>query len=328
MKFRTELPQKKGNFQFNHTHSILSLGSCFAESMGGRLGSLKFNVKVNPFGIIYNPYSIAGHLERLCSAEIFTEEDLIEYGGIWHSFEHHSRFSNMDKKRCLEEINTPLVHTQKQLQKLDILIITLGTANVYIYQSTGKVAVNCHKVPMKFFEKRRLSVIEIVDRLTSAIRQLRLLSSDLKIIFTISPIRHIRDGIIENQRSKSTLILAVEQLTKQLKNVDYFPAFELIMDDLRDYRFFEKDLVHPNELAQDYIWNFFTKKYWDEEAHDLNHKIQKVIQATSHRPRFPKTETHQQFLKRNLLQIEELLKKYPFLNFKTEKNYFIKQLST
>ena len=242
-KFRTIIPLERAPFLVDYQSSILGIGSCFIENIGGLLEKYKFPVHLNPFGILYNPISIKNSLVNIATGEGYTKDDLFFHNDLWHSFDHHSAFSHTNQATALAKINSTLTTSSQFLQKTNRLLLTFGTANVFINKTTNKIVANCHKLPNTSFEKKRLSVTEIVDQLFPILTHLKKQYSNLKVIFTVSPVRHIKDGFLENQRSKATLLLAIAELTQQLAFTHYFPAYELVLDDLRDYRFFEKDMV-------------------------------------------------------------------------------------
>lgn len=323
--FRTVLEPKPSSFQINHQSGVLCIGSCFAENMGTRLEDFKFQTYLNPFGIIYNPISISKSLEILLDEKsFFIESDLFENLGRWHSFQHHGSFSFPKKEMTLEKINSSLETTRFFLKEAEYLILTLGTSNVFIDKISDVLVANCHKVPQKSFYKKTLSVEEIIQSLGSIIEHLNSSFPRIKVITTVSPVRHIRDGLIENQVSKSKLIIALNTLTQQYSHVKYFPAYELLLDDLRDYRFFKKDMIHPNEIAVDYIWDFFSKTFFDPKTIELNSKIEKLKIAARHKPFHPQSEEHQRFVKKQINKMDNLEREFPFLDFGKEK----KQLRT
>lgn len=287
--------------------------------MGSRLELLKFPTLLNPFGIVFNPVSIAVNLERLLEGEPFRESELFQSQGIWHSFEHHGRFSNPDKVVALEDINQSFSAARHFLQTSNRLVITLGTAHVFLLKESGRIVANCHKVPAKAFERRRLRVKEVVDNLTAVFQKLKAALPTLEIIVTVSPVRHLRDGLMENQRSKATLLLALEEVGSRLPFVHYFPAYEILLDDLRDYRFYAEDMAHPSQQATDYIWEYFETAFFGEETKRLCEQLAEVQAALAHRPFHPKTLDHQLFLRNQLARVEQLAKQFPQLNFEAEK---------
>ena len=320
--FRTKINLPSFPFSIHHKHQILSIGSCFAENIGQRLTDLKFQSNLNPFGILYNPVSIATNLKRLLDNKPFLENELFENHGLWHSFAHHSQFSKTDKRATLADIQQQFDQAKTDLKKTNRLIITLGTAHVFEYEKTGEVVANCHKLPGKDFKRRRLTIEEIKEVFLPLLKKVKSQNADLQIIITISPIRHIRDGLLENQKSKAILQLAMAQICEELYFVHYFPAYEIMMDDLRDYRFYEADMIHPNQVAIDYIWNHFQTAFFEDNTKNLNIKIKKIITASEHRPFQPNSPTHQDFLKQQLQKIKTLEKESPYLNFEKEKKTF------
>lgn len=318
MTFRTELPLQKFLFKISHTDPLLSIGSCFTEHIGERLSTLKFKHLENPFGIVYNPISIAAQLEWLGSDKKFAASDLFENQGLWHSWAHHGRFSDLNKTEILTKINHALQEGQALLPSVTRLLVTFGTANVFILKESDKIVANCHKMPSQIFDKRRLSVKEITTALLSILQKLKLQQPDLQVILTVSPVRHIRDGLVENQRSKATLLLAIDQICQELDFAHYFPSYELILDDLRDYRFFNADMIHPNEVAIDYVWQRFGAAFFTEETQQLISQIEAIVQASKHRAFHTQSKQHQAFIQKQLGKIAQLEQQYHFLNFTKE----------
>ena len=318
-EFRTLFEITSLSNKINYTDKILSLGSCFSENIGAKLTYYKFPVIINPYGILYNPESIANSLEFLIENRKYTELDLFEHEGIWNSFYHHSRFSNSNKNDALTLINTSLQQAAAHLKSTRFLLITFGTAWVYKYKKTGKIVSNCHKIPEKEFVRYKLSINEIVERYTVLTNKLQGLNPELKIIYTVSPVRHLKDGADKNQLSKATLIMAVHELLENFGNASYFPSYEIMMDDLRDYRFYNDDMVHPSPLAVEYIWNKFSDATINIDSKKLMQEIHKINQAIEHRPFQPNSESHQKFLKSTLNRIAEIEKKHPTIKFEEEK---------
>ena len=325
--FRTVLPIEKANFSIDYQSCILCIGSCFTENIGQLLHQYKFSILLNPFGILYNPISIKKNLEFLLSKDVFKREDLFFNNELWHSFDYHGSFSHPNQKEILAHINTTLINARQFLQKTNRLILTFGTANVFIKKSTGKVVANCHKVSNTEFTKQRLSINKIVSELFPVLKQLKKLNPCLEIIFTVSPVRHIKDGLLENKRSKATLLLAIEGLTEKLPFTHYFPAYELVVDDLRDYRFFEKDMVHPNESAIQYIWEKFQQKYFSSKTALIIEKIKKIVIASQHRPYHSQISTHQKFVNKQLEKIDEVERAFSNIQMTTEREIFLAQLN-
>ncbi len=316
--FRTVFPSFRSEVSISHTDQVLCIGSCFAEQMGGRLERLKFPTLVNPFGIVFNPISIATSLERLLSGEAFGEADLFQHQGLWHSFDHHGRFSNPDKTAALNGINHSFSAAKEFLKTTNRLVVTLGTAHVFVLKKTGETVANCHKIPAGDFERRRLSVAEVVEALLPVFEKLRQELPSLEIIATVSPVRHLRDGLVENQHSKATLLLALDEICQRLPFAHYFPAYEILLDDLRDYRFYADDLAHPNQLATDYIWQYFEGAFFDEKTQLLCGRIERVLTALAHRPFYPQSAEHQDFKQKQLGAVKQLTAEFPHLGFERE----------
>lgn len=298
------------------------VGSCFSENIGAKMGYHKFNVSMNPFGILYNPESIKQCFEFLLSDTNILESDLIEYDSVFHSFYHHSRFSNTNKAELLHDLNERLQQDRDRFRNVEYLFITFGTAWVYKYIKSGKVVSNCHKVPAKEFERYRLSLDEIVNAYKDILMQISTVNPNIKVIFTVSPVRHFKDGAVENQVSKSTLLLAVNELQQHLDFVEYFPAYEIMMDELRDYRFYNSDMLHPSSLAIDYIWEQFSKSILSDSTSDFMRKTGKIQKAMNHRPFQSSAESHQKFVRKQLVEIDSLKQKYSHVNFAEEEEYF------
>lgn len=320
--FRTNIEIPKSNSNITYNSKTVFLGSCFTENIGNKLFELKFPVEINPFGIQYNPKSVKNSLNFLIDKKIFSQDDIHFANEQWFSFYHHSKFSNSDKEKCLFKINENIKQASEFLEKTNILFITFGTAWVYQLKGSEKIVSNCHKLPANRFNKFLLDVDDIYNDYLILIKRLSELNNNLKIIFTISPIRHLKDGAVGNQISKSTLILAVNKLKKHFSNVEYFPSYEIMMDDLRDYRFYADDMFHINETAINYIWQKFSDTYFDENTKNLISKIEKIIKNKNHKPFNPNSKLYKDFLKNNSEQINKLLKQYPYLNLEDEKEFF------
>lgn len=316
--FRTSVNIPDFPFKITHNSPVLNLGSCFAEHIGNRLERYKFSSFLNSHGIIYNPISIARTIEDLLSQKRYEEEDLLEYGGQWHSFNHHGHFSHPELAQALEKINGRFSEARAFLEKLDVLILTFGTANAFVWNRTGDIVANCHKIPGQEFQRIRLSVAEITEIIGGQLSALRQMRPELKVLLTVSPVRHIRDGLVENQRSKATLLLAVEQLEKQLDFVHYFPSYELVLDDLRDYRFYDRDMIHPSTVAVDYVWEQFENSFFSKETQALTKRIDRILSASQHRPFHAESAAHQTFIKKQLHDIAVLKKEFPTLDFSRE----------
>ncbi len=314
MNFRTEIQIPKSQTDISYRDNLLLFGSCFTENSGNKLSAHKFKADINPFGILYNPYSIENAINILLKKKQFTEDDLFFHNGIWNSFSHHGSFSDISKEVCLLKINDRINSTSNILKEVDHLLITFGTAWIYELKETNQIVANCHKLPEKTFNRRRLNVKEIADSYTHLLTDIYSLNPSVNIIFTVSPIRHWKDGAHENQLSKSTLLLAIAQLQEKFNNIQYFPAYEIVMDELRDYRFYEEDMLHPSKVAINYIWERFSDTYFSIETKQIQQQIVEICKAQNHRPFNPETEEHLAFLKKTEEKKLKLKAQYPFLD--------------
>ena len=321
MNFHLEFTPKPFDIKINHQHNLLLIGSCFTEQIGGKLSNHKFSVLDNPNGILFNPNSITKSITSYIDNKQYTTTDLFYQNECWNSWEHHSRFSHPDAKECLRIINESQTKAHTFLKKADWLLITLGSAFVYELDNNAIVA-NCHKVPTDKFNKRLLPVDEVFNDLQMMIEKAVAFNPALKIIFTISPVRHLRDGFVENNHSKATLINALHQLVDKNNNCFYFPAYELIIDDLRDYRFYAEDMVHPNYAATNYVWEKFVATCIDEPSQLLMKEIAVIVVAKNHKPFNPTSEQHKKFLQTNLEKVKKLQLQFSYLNLEEEEDYF------
>jgi len=319
--FRTEIQYKKAAISITHNDNIMLVGSCFAENIGMKLTDYKFHTAMNPFGILFNPASIAQNLNILTDTTFqFTEEHLHFYNEEWFSFFHHGKFSHYDKDICLGNINTALQHNRLFLQKTNFLIITLGSAMVYSHQ--GNVVANCHKLPQKEFEKSMLKTDEISSKLLNSIQKIKEINSKIQIILTVSPVRYIKDDMVENTLNKANLIVATHQLIQKIDNSFYFPAYEIMMDDLRDYRFYADDMIHPSPLAIDYIWRKFSETFFDKSTLATNDMIHEILLAKNHRLKNPNSENSKIFKAEQIQKMRRIQNVYPTISFKEELDYF------
>jgi hypothetical protein len=305
-----------------YQQGILLSGSCFTEHIGNYLIDLKFNALQNPNGILFDPLSVATSLISYIEPVTYEPKDLFYHNELWQSWNHHGIFSDIDQQVVLDKINKSQQAAHLFLKKADWLIITLGSSFTYILKEQNRSVANCHRAPANWFNKRLLPIDEMLAVLDEAIHRLFDFNPGLRVIFTISPVRHIRDGVIENNRSKARLIEVAHQLVNKFNNTYYFPAYELVIDVLRDYRFYDKDLVHPNYMATNYVVENFMEYYVDSESRLLSEDIRKLVISRKHRPLHPNTEAHQRFLKEQLEKTLELSEKNPFLNFETELKHF------
>jgi hypothetical protein len=311
--FQTKVDIPSSDLKISYEDHIMTFGSCFAENIGNKLKNVYFDTEVNPFGVLYNPVSIQNSLELLLENKLFTEHDIFKYHSLWQSFSHSGLFSDVSADKCLAKINNRFEKAVYFLKETDFLLITFGTAWVYEDRKSGRVVSNCHKLPAGEFVRRRLPVDEIIDDYTKLISEIQKRFPKLKIIFSVSPIRHWKDGAHENNVSKSTLLLAIDALQKHFDNVRYFPAYEIQMDELRDYRFYASDMLHPSEVAVDYIWSRFSETYFEENTIRIKKEFEQFITDLSHRPIHPDSDEFSKFQKYTLNKETLLKQKYPFL---------------
>ena len=318
MQFRTQIPISKTNHPIDYNSKVISLGSCFAENMAEKFDYFKFQSETNPFGIIFNPVSIETIIKRVVKQEFYTEKDVFFYNERWHSYEVHSDLSNSDRQELLETLNKALSETYKQLTEATHIIITYGTSWIYRNIESDQIVANCHKVPQKQFLKELLSVEVIQKSIQNTIEFIQTLNPNINFIFTISPVRHIKDGFTENQLSKSHLFAALHfNLKSKISNLklEYFPSYEIMIDELRDYRFYAEDMLHPNQVAIDYIWNRFSENYIAESSISLMQEISEIQKSLRHRSFNPESEQHQKFLAKLQQKMELLEKKLPHIRF-------------
>jgi hypothetical protein len=301
---------------------MLLIGSCFTEHIGNYLTDVKFNILQNPNGILFDPVSVCSSLVSYIQNKKYAAEDLFYLNECWHSWQHHSRFSNIDKDDCLKNINASQQTAHEFLKEADWLVITLGSSFNYKLSESLQPVANCHKAPAQNFIKHLLTIEETITSLDSTVFQLFHFNPKLKIVFTISPVRHLRDGVVENNRSKARLIEAVHHLVNKFDKLHYFPAYELVIDVLRDYRFYDIDLAHPNYAATQFVLEKFAENCFHESTNKLIEEIKKLIQAANHKAFNPNSNQHKQFLQTNFEKAKTLQQQYPFLNFEKEIKYF------
>ena len=326
MKLRTEIEIEKHNFRINHFDTILTIGSCFAENIAEYFRTYRFNILGNPFGVLYNPISIYNSLKLTTEKKIFTESDLINNQGEWHSFYHHSDFSSDNISLVLKKINDGIIQTNEFLKSAELIIITFGTSYVYRHLPNNIIVSNCHKIPQKEFEHFRLSIHETEESILKTIEIIEKLNRKAKIILTVSPVRHWKDGAHNNQLSKSNLLLAINNIVNSKNNCSYFPAYEILMDDLRDYRFYKEDLIHPNKIATDYIWDKFSKSFFTDECKQTIQEVSKTVAGRNHRVRNPFSSENQKFVISMIKHIEALQVKYKHLVLDDDLQYFNSKL--
>ena len=319
MNLQTKITVAAPDFSIDYNSRLMMLGSCFAENMGSKFSYYKFDVDVNPCGIIYNPLSVANVLRLIVEGKQFEKSDLRQVGGKWVSLYHHGAFSSTDPDECLRRINDRLTKATGELRTLDLLVITWGTAWVYRYTRENIVVSNCHKIPSQEFERSRLSVEDIVKEYLVLIGRLREINPGLRILFTVSPIRHWKDGAHGNQLSKATLLLAIDRLREEIQHVYYFPAYEIVLDELRDYRFYAEDMLHVSGFTVDYIWERFLYSFISPEVLGLMNQIGRVNKGVAHRPFDPQSEEYHRLVKKMLAEIAMISRSYPMIDFSEEK---------
>ncbi len=304
--------------KINYTDRLFMVGSCFAEHVGEKFQQAKMNVLINPHGILFNPHSICQSIKQCMEKKVYQPEELILHGELWHSFRHHGSFSHPDQQQVLANINQSLSNAHEALKQARFLIITLGSAWAYEHKDTGVIVANCHKVHQKEFTKVLLKAEVLKNDYLHLIVALRNFNPGLKVIFTISPVRYVRDGLVENNLSKAQLFQLVHDLCGE-QNCFYFPAYEWVIDVLRDHRFYEEDLVHPNSSAIDFVWEKFRESCFSEEAKRTHERVMGLVNAFAHRVLHQGTEQHRKFKQ----QLEEKLKMlqadFPYINWEQEK---------
>jgi hypothetical protein len=324
MKFRTEVELPQYTKKLGYRHQSLMIGSCFAENIGNWLRDRCLPVLVNPFGILYNPISLANSLELLIHRKSFTDKDLFFSNGRYHSFSHHSRFSDIHPANMLERINHSVAEAGNVLNSSGHLLITFGTSWVFQHRPSGEVVSNCHKLPSSVFNRYCLSVAQITERWIPVIEQLKQMNPDLHLVLTVSPIRHLKDGAHENQLSKSTLLLAIASLTDYFGNdsISYFPSYELVLDELRDYRFYAADMTHPSEVALDFIREKFAAALLDQEAQTILGEVEKLLPALLHKPMKQNNTDYNLLMLNQLEKTNRLQIRFPFADFSSLSEKF------
>ena len=316
MNFTTKIPITQNANPIDYNSKIVSFGSCFAENMGDKLLYYKFQTQVNPFGIIFNPFSIEELIERVVLQRYFTKDDIFFFNERWHCYEVHSELSDADSEVFLSKLNQILSDTQKQLQQATHIIITYGTSWVYRHIETNAIVANCHKVPQKQFSKELLSIDSIQKSIQNTVSLIATLNPKCNFIFTVSPVRHLKDGFVENQVSKAHLIAAIYATTNtKQQTLNYFPSYEIMMDELRDYRFYTDDMMHPSPMAINYIWERFAATQIDASAITTMELVQTIQKGLAHRPFNPNSESHQKFEANLKEKIATLEAQYSFMKF-------------
>jgi hypothetical protein len=327
MKFKLTLDAKPAKYPIEYGDKLMLIGSCFTENIGAKFKTHLFELSENPYGILFNPVSVINALTEIMELRTYKEDDLFHHNELWHSWNHHSRFSAIEKHAALESINHTIADAHHFLKSANRLVITLGSAWLYHLTNeaplgNGQVVANNHKGPIQWFYKSLMQPNVLQEKLQDLINRLHAFNPNLHIVFTISPVRHLREGLIENNRSKAVLIHAVHELISQSNQVDYFPAYEYVMDDLRDYRFYAEDLVHPNFAASGYVWDKLVETYMEPKTQAIMKQVAELQLAMNHKPFFIGSVEHQKFLQSCILKTETLMAAHPALSLQDHLAFF------
>lgn len=316
MNLQTKIPlQKQSRNLIDYNSNILLLGSCFSENIGEKLSYFKFQNLQNPFGILFHPSAIEKLILNAINEKVFTEADLFHHNEQWHCFDAHSKLSHVSKAILLETLNKQVEIVNQQIIKSNHIVITLGTAWVYRFIETDKIVANCHKIPQKKFLKELLSIEDIAESLQAIVALVKSVNRDASIVFTVSPVRHIKDGFVENTQSKSHLLSAIHQVVEQRNNIFYFPSYEIMMDELRDYRFYKEDMIHPNRTAINYIWECFKSVWINDNASKPMEAVETIQKGLQHKPFNPKSEAYLKFLQNLEVKKEKLQSQFSHISF-------------
>ncbi len=326
MELRTTFDITPSENKITYIDPVIFIGSCFATAIGNNFETGHMPVMINPSGTVYNPVSVGNTLDKILSGKNYVKGDLYNNNGKWLSFDHYTDFSSVNPDKTLKSINLRLVEARKFIASARFLFVTFGTARVYRWKQTGEIVSNCHKIPAAYFSHELLKVRDIVSSWNKLLDILKSQYPDIKVTFTISPVRHWKDGAHGNHVSKSILFLAVEELLNHPSIPAYFPAYELVMDDLRDYRFYDDDMLHPSSMAVDYIWKAFSDCYFDVRTKELWKEVSGISKAVSHKIQSDSTGEIKKFAETILLRINKISKNNPSLNLNKEKRYFLNLL--
>jgi hypothetical protein len=327
MQFRTEIKPDHYTPSIEHSDGIMTVGSCFADNISEQLKYYRFNILPNPFGVLYNPASIYYSLKLLSKNILFSENDLIQFNEIWHSFYHHGSFSGLDKKKVLSRINNQLEKSREFLKNCHHIFITYGSSYYYIYNKNEHIVSNCHKIPATEFTLDRLSVKQVQEYVAKTVELIQTINFNCRIIFTISPVRYLKYGLTGNFQSKAALIMGIDEIIKSNHSCHYFPAYEIVTDDLRDYRFYDSDLVQPNAQALQYIWEIMRKSMLSENCQKILKEIEPVLKARDHRPFSQNSKEHQKFLRKQLDLVNILSKSLPHIDWQDDIRHFKSKLN-
>ncbi len=314
LQTKVSIPKPEGPL-LNYNSSIFLLGSCFSQNIGDKLNYFKFKSVQNPFGILFHSLAIENLIKKSIEEYSYTEKDIDLNNEVFFSFDTHSNLNGLDKQSAISNLNEALVKTRNSIIEASHIFITLGTAWVYRHLNTDNIVANCHKVTQKEFQKELLSIHEIKDSLLNIIRLVQSVNPNSTVAFTVSPIRHVKNGLLENNRSKSHLIAAVHEVVDMQEQVSYFPSYEILMDELRDYRFYDEDLIHPNKIAIQYIWERFEKCWIDPTISSVLKEVDSIQKGLHHKP-FNENSIGHQIFKQNLeLKIQKLRNSFPNIRF-------------
>ena len=315
MKLQTQLPLENKRQLIDYNSKLVLLGSCFAENIAEKFSYYKFQNEVNPLGVLFHPIAILDLLTRAHENNPYSEKDIFFSNGCWQSFQSHSRLNSISQIEILDHLNKALKSTQDQLKNASHVILTFGTAWVYEHIQSKTIVANCHKQPQKEFEKSILSIDQLQDTFNSIISILKSFNPKVTVVFSISPVRHLKDGFVENNLSKAHLITALHSVINTSENTHYFPSYELLMDELRDYRFYKQDMVHPNQIAIDYVWEKFQPIWIDADVNPIMQEVNQLQKGFAHKPFNPLAEEHAIFLSSLAKKAKAMESRFPFMKF-------------
>ncbi|MFL1013132.1 GSCFA domain-containing protein [Flavisericum labens] len=315
MKLQTQIPlNKQPHNLIDYQSNMLLLGSCFSDNIGKKLNYFKFKNLQNPFGILFQPKAIETLVEKAVNNYNYSEQDVFFHNERWHCFDAHSKLSEVSKEDLLHQLNSKIKSTHEQIKNASHIVITIGTAWVYRFLESDILVANCHKVPQKQFKKELLSVEEIFTSVKNIINLINEVNPKSAIIFTVSPVRHLKDGFVENTQSKAHLISAIQKVILDAKGL-YFPSYEIMMDELRDYRFYEADMIHPNQTAINYIWERFQQVWMSSDSFKTMEEVDTIQKGLLHKPFNPNSEAHLQFLQGLEVKTKQLKSQFPDIVF-------------